>query len=360
MAQFRSCAAIDLGAASLRLLRGAQAPVAEMVARAVLDEQGGVFAIGEQARVMEGRTWGALQLCRPTAGGTVADHQVTLLMLRSMLRDSGRGRYSYGGRIGVCVSAAVTDLGVAALRQLCRDAGFTDVRLVPQALAAAVGAGIPVDTPYATVVVDLGAEHTSAALLVCGRVIASRSTRFGGDALDLLVARHLREEYQLVVSSAAAQQVKTTLGAGPDPASGREPGEPATVMLRGQNAATGRPRGLALPLEELRELLLPRAVATVSDQITAVLAGCPVEMSADIFERGVVLTGGAARMHGLVEALRVELDLPVHLADDCEHAALYGTRRLMEENWAGLDRAAFRSTTLSGVELEPEPAAAAQ
>ncbi|MHA6758522.1 rod shape-determining protein [Streptacidiphilus sp. PAMC 29251] len=349
MAQFRSCAAIDLGAATLRLRRGADVPVAETVARAVLDEDGTVFAMGDDALVMEGRTWGAMRLCRPTAGGTVADHDVTLLMLRSMLRDAGRGRYSYGGRVGVCISAAVTDLGTAALKQLCRDAGFTDVRLVPQALAAAVGAGIPVDTPYASVIVDLGAEHTSAALLVCGRVIASRSTRFGGDALDAVVARYLREEYQLVVSAGAAQQVKTALSL---------PGADDTVPVRGQNAATGRPRGFSLPVQELRELLLPRAVAAVCDQVTAVLLGCPVEMSADIFERGLVLTGGAARLHGLEEAVRVEADLPVHVADDCERVAVLGAQRLMADNWAGLDRSAFRATTLSGADLEPEPAAA--
>ena len=361
MAQFRSSAAIDLGAATLRLRRGADAPVSEMVARAVLDEDGSVFAMGDDALVMEGRTWGALKICRPTAGGTVADQQVALLMLRHMLRDTGRGRYSYGGRMGVCVSAAVTDLGVAALKQLCRDAGFTDVRLVPQALAAAVGAGIPVDTPYATVIVDLGAEHTSASLLVCGRVIASRSTRFGGDALDQLVARYLREEHQLVVSAGAAQQVKTALSREPgDAEAGDDSGvtPDGMVALRGQNAATGRPRGLLLPVEELHELLLPRAVTAVCDQVTAVLAGCPVEMSADIFERGLVLTGGGAKLRGLAEAVRTEVDLPVHTADECEHAAVLGTQRLMQDNWAGLDRAALRATTLSltGADPEPEPA----
>ncbi len=374
MAQFRSSAAIDLGAATLRLRRGADAPVAEMVARAVLDEDGSVFAIGDSALVMEGRTWGALRICRPTSGGTVADQQVAQMMLRHMLRDTGRGRYSYGGRMGVCVSAAVTDLGVAALKQLCRDAGFTDVRLVPQALAAAVGAGIPVDTPYATVIVDLGAEHTSASLLVCGRVIASRSTRFGGDALDGLVSRYLREEHQLVVSAAAAQQVKIALSG---PVDGGEPGDgerdgdradgagsvqvdraDATVALRGQNAVTGRPRGLVLPVRELHDLLLPRAVSAVCDQVTAVLAGCPVEMSADIFERGLVLTGGGAKLRGLVEAVRAEVDLPVHVADECEHAAVLGTQRLMQDNWAGLDRSALRATTLSltGADPDPEPA----
>ncbi|MFC1419400.1 rod shape-determining protein [Streptacidiphilus cavernicola] len=355
MARFRSSAAIDLGAATLRLRRGTDAPVSEMVARAVLDEDGSVFAMGDDALVMEGRTWGALRMCRPTAGGTVADQQVAQLMLRHMLRDTGRGRYSYGGRMGVCVSAAVTDLGVAALKQLCRDAGFTDVRLVPQALAAAVGSGIPVDTPYATVIVDLGAEHTSAALLVCGRVIASRSTRFGGDALDQLVARYLREVHQLVVSSAAAQQVKIALSRtrGDDGADGGV-SSAGTVTLRGQNAATGRPRGLALPVEELHELLLPRAVAAVCDQVTAVLAGCPVEMSADIFDRGLVLTGGGAKLRGLADAIRAEVDLPVHFADECEHAAVLGTQRLMRDNWAGLDRAALRATTLSLTGAEPD------
>ena len=381
MAQFRSSAAIDLGAATLRLRRGTDAPVSEMVARAVLDEDGSVFAMGDDALIMEGRTWGALRICRPTSGGTVADQQVTLMMLRHMLRDTGRGRYTYGGRMGVCVSAAVTDLGVAALKQLVRDAGFTDVRLVPQALAAAVGAGIPVDTPYATVIVDLGAEHTSASLLVCGRVIASRSTRLGGDALDLLVARYLREEHQLVVSASAAQQVKIALSGPPDGEDGAEDGAEhrakhrakhglrggavdtdadradGTVALRGQNAATGRPRGLVLPVEELHDLLLPRAVSAVCDQVTAVLAGCPVEMSADIFERGLVLTGGGAKLRGLVEAVRAEVDLPVHVADECEHAAVLGAQRLMQDNWAGLDRSALRATTLSltGAEPDPEP-----
>ena len=358
MAQFRSSAAIDLGAATLRLRRGADAPVSEMVARAVLDEDGSVFAMGDDALVMEGRTWGALRICRPTAGGTVADQQVALMMLRHMLQRTGRGRYSYGGRMGVCVSAAVTDLGVAALKQLCRDAGFTDVRLVPQALAAAVGSGIPVDTPYATVIVDLGAEHTSASLLVCGRVIASRSSRFGGDALDQLVARYLREEHQLVVSAGAAQAVKTALSGPPEGEDGeKQKSPPDTVALRGQNAATGRPRGLVLPVSELHDLLLPRAVAAVCDQVTAVLAGCPVEMSADIFERGLVLTGGGAKLRGLVEAVRTEVDLPVHVADECEHAAVLGTQRLMQDNWAGLDRSALRATTLSltGAEPDPEP-----
>jgi rod shape-determining protein MreB len=358
VAQFRSSAAIDLGAATLRLRRGADAPVSEMVARAVLDEDGSVFALGDDALIMEGRTWGALRICRPTAGGTVADQQVALMMLRSMLRDTGRGRYSYGGRMGVCVSAAVTDLGVAALMQLCRDAGFTDVRLVPQALAAAVGSGIAVDTPYATVIVDLGAEHTSASLLVCGRVIASRTSRFGGDALDQLIARHLREEYQLVVSAGAAQQVKTALSNPPEGEDGEPVAPCGTVALRGQNAATGRPRGLVLPVRELHELLLPRAVAAIADQVTAVLAGCPVEMSGDIFERGLVLTGGGARLRGLVEAVRMEVDLPVHVADECEHAAVLGTQRLMQDNWAGLDRSALRATTLSlaGAEPDLEPA----
>jgi rod shape-determining protein MreB len=357
VAQFRSSAAVDLGASTLRLSRGANVPVMSMVARAVLDEQGEVFAVGKDARLMDGRTWGAMRICRPTADGTVAEHQVAQLMLRTMLRDSGRGRYSYGGRMGVCVSAGVTDLGVVALHQVCRDVGFTDVRLVPHALAAAVGAGIPVDTPYASVIVDLGAEHTSASLLVCGRVIASRSSRVGGDALDQVVARHLREEYQLVVSASAAQDVKNALSTSASPAGSR-----GTVTLRGQNAATGRPRGQVLSVAELHELLVPRAVAAIRDQVTAVIAGCPVEMAGDVFERGVVLIGGGARLRGLVDAVRAELDLPVHIADDCERLAVKGAQRLMDDDWAGLDRAALRTTAMALTdlvsvepELEPEP-----
>ncbi|WP_370133781.1 rod shape-determining protein [Streptacidiphilus sp. EB103A] len=346
MSTLRSGTAIDLGASTLRVRRGAGSPVASMPARVVLEDQDTIFAMGEDAVAMEGRTWGALKLCRPTSGGTVADQRVTQIMVRTLMRESGRARLTYGGRVGVCVSPAVTDLGAAALRQLCRDVGFSDVRLVPQALAAAVGAGIAVNTPYASVLVDLGAEHTSAALVVYGRVIASRSTRMGGDALDALLLRHLREEHQVVIGAAAAQTVKTTLR-----------GARETVSVRGQDAVTARPRGLMLPLGELHEVLLPRAVAAVCDQVTAVLAGCPVEMAADVYERGIVLTGGGARLHGLVEAVRAESDLPVHVVEDCELIAVKGTQMLMDAGWAGVDRSALRAAALAAGELEPEPVA---
>ena len=317
--------AIDLGTANtLVYARGRGIMLNEPSVVAVDVTTNSVVAVGAEAKRMIGRTPDHIRAVRPLQDGVIADYDVTSEMLRYFVRKVLRRRGALTGpRIVVCVPSGITSVEQRAVSEAAYAAGARKVHTISEPMAAAIGAGLPVNQPSGSMVVDIGGGTTEVAILALGGIVASTSVKVAGDALDTSIVDFVRSEFSLLVGDRTAEELKISVGSA-FPASG-----PKTAEIRGREVSTGLPRNVAISADELRKAMDPPIVRIVA-AVRATLDRCPPELSGDLVSGGIVLTGGGALLRGIDARLQHELGVPVQVADRPLDSVVLGTATVVE------------------------------
>jgi rod shape-determining protein MreB and related proteins len=296
--------AVDLGTANtLVYVRGRGIVLSEPSVVAIDQRSGEVHAVGVEAKRMLGRTPGTIAAIRPLKDGVIADFDVTEQMLRHFIQKVHQHRFAHP-RVVVCVPSGVTG--------------------VEEPMAAAIGAGLPVAEPTGNMIVDIGGGTTEVAVISLGGIVVSQSLRVGGDEMDEAIIHHIKTEYKLLVGQQTAEEIKLEVGSAFDLR------DEVQAEVRGRDMLTGLPKTVILSSEEVRRAL-DGPVGQIIDAIKSTLDKTPPELAADIMDRGIVLAGGGALLHGLDERLRYETQMPVHLAESPLTCVAVGSGRSLEE-----------------------------
>ena len=290
--------------------------------RALLDT-GDVHAVGVEAKRMLGRTPGTISAIRPLKDGVIADFDVTEQMLRHFIQKVHQHRFAHP-RVVVCVPSGVTGVERRAVEEATLNAGARQAYLIEEPMAAAIGAGLPVAEPTGNMIVDIGGGTTEVAVISLGGIVVSQSLRVGGDEMDEAIVNHVKREYKLLIGTQTAEEIKLEIGS----AWGMR--DEVQAEVRGRDMLTGLPKTVILTSDEVRQAL-EEPVTQIIDAIKSTLDKTPPELAADIMDRGIVLAGGGALLHGLDERLRHETHMPMHLAESPLTCVAVGSGRSLEE-----------------------------
>ncbi len=316
--------AIDLGTANtLVYVRGAGIVLNEPSVVAINTRNSRALAVGMEAKRMIGRTPSYIQAIRPLRDGVIADFDITEKMLRYFIQKVHRRRWAKP-RIVICVPSGITPVERRAVEEAAYHAGARRAYTIEEPMAAAIGTGLPVGEPSGSMVVDVGGGTTEVAVISLGGIVVSRSIRIGGDELDEAIIDWVKKEYNLLLGERTAEQIKMAIGSAFPYA-----GEPA-AEVRGRDLVTGLPKTIVLSSPEIREAIEEPVQQTV-DAVKFTLDKTPPELAADIMERGIVLTGGGALLHGLDERLAYETGMPIVTADRPLQSVVVGSGKCLEE-----------------------------
>lgn len=317
---------IDLGTANILVfVRGKGIVLREPSVVAIDKSTRRVKAVGEDARLMLGRTPGNIVAIRPMSDGVIAEYTTTVDMLRHLIsRVVGRRRW-FRPRVLICVPAGVTSVERRAVEQAAHEAGAGDVATIEETMAAAIGAGLPIASPGGNMVVDIGGGTTDIAIISLGGIVVSKSLRVGGNKMDEVIARHIRNQYSLMVGERTAEEIKIEIGSA-------FPLDDETCMeVRGRDMVAGLPKTVQVSTQEVREALA-EPIAQIVEKVKAVLEQTPPELSSDIIERGITLTGGGGLLRGLDRLINLATGgVPVHVAKDSLSCVAMGTGLALEE-----------------------------
>ncbi len=317
--------AVDLGTANtLVYVRGRGIVLNEPSVVALDTKSGGIVAVGTEAKRMIGRTPGNIVAIRPLRDGVIADFDTTERMLRYFIQKVHKRRHFAKPRIVVCVPSGITGVEQRAVKDAGYQAGARRVYIVEEPMAAAIGAGLPVHEPTGNMVVDIGGGTTEVAVISLGGIVTAISIRTGGDELDQAIISYVKKEYSLMLGERTAEEIKMGIGS-----AFPMPDEPV-AEIRGRDLVSGLPKTIVVSAEEIRKAI-EEPVNSIIDAVKTTLDRCPPELSGDVMDRGIVLTGGGALLAGLDERLRHETGMPVHIADHPLDSVVLGTGRCVEE-----------------------------
>ncbi|HEX7255541.1 MAG TPA: rod shape-determining protein [Gaiellaceae bacterium] len=316
--------AVDLGTANTVVhVRHEGIILFEPSVIAIDERTGQVHAVGHEARRMIGRTPATIRATRPLRHGVIADFEMTEQMLRRFLAKAN-GQRGIHRRVVLCVPSGITDVEERAVKEATLTAGARHADLIEEPMAAAIGAGLPVAEPNGNMVVDIGGGTTEVAVISLGGIVVSRSLRVGGYEMDEAIVRYVRNHHKLLIGQERAEAVKIEVGSAVDVA-----GLPDTEVS-GRDLVTGGLRRAGLTAGEAREAL-ERPVGQIIDTVKETLEATPPELAADITNRGIVLVGGGALLRGFAELMRLETQLPVHVADSALTCVATGAGQSLEE-----------------------------
>jgi rod shape-determining protein MreB len=316
--------AVDLGTTNtLVYVPGRGIVLAEPSLVAVTTGTRDVRAVGVDAERLVEREAGSIVEVRPVRGGVISELELATKMLERFRLKVCRRRGAHP-RMVVAVPSGATGVARRAVEAACRSVGAGEVHLIEEPMAAAIGAGLPVDQAVGSLVVDIGGGTTEVALISVGAIVASRSIPVGGDEFDESIVKHLRGEHGLVISQPTAERVKREIG------SAFPNGEDARIEVSGRDAYSTTPKTVAVTSEEIRRAL-ERHVAKIVEAVKDTLSRTPPELSADVLERGAVLAGGGALLMGLEERLRRETQLPAQAAELPLTCVAVGSGKWLEE-----------------------------
>jgi len=316
--------AVDLGTANtLVYVRGRGIVLSEPSVVAIDTRSGEVHAVGVEAKRMLGRTPGTIQAIRPLKDGVIADFDVTEQMLRHFIQKVHQHRFAHP-RVVVCVPSGVTGVERRAVEEATLSAGARQAFLIEETMAAAIGAGLPIAEPAGNMIVDIGGGTSEVAVISLGGIVVSQSLRVGGDEMDDAIVNYVKKEYKLLIGQQTAEEIKLEIGSAWDMR------DEVQAEVRGRDLLTGLPKTIIISSEEVRHAL-EEPVGQIIDAIKQTLDKTPPELAADIMDRGVVLAGGGALLHGLDERLRHETLMPVHLAESPLTCVAVGGGRSLEE-----------------------------
>ena len=317
--------AVDLGTANtLVYVRGRGIVLSEPSVVAIDSRTGEVHAVGIEAKRMLGRTPGTIQAIRPLKDGVIADFEICEKMLRYFIQKVNASRW-VKPRMVICVPSGVTGVEKRAVQEAAVFAGARkEPFIIEEPMAAAIGAGLPVHEPSGNMIVDIGGGTTEVAVISLGGIVASQSVRIGGDELDEAIINFIKKEYSLALGERTAEEVKITLG------SSWPLVEELHAEIRGRDLITGLPKTIVTSTEEIREAL-EEPVAAVVDAVKVTLDKTPPELAADIMEKGIMLAGGGALLHGIDARLQHETGMPIMVAHDPLHCVAIGGGQTLEE-----------------------------
>lgn len=316
---------IDLGTANtLIYVRGRGIVLCEPSVVAIRKGSSKVYAVGEEAKRMLGRTPGNIIAIRPMKDGVITDFEITEGMLRHFIRKVQTRRVLTSPRIVVAVPSGLTEVERRAVKDSALSAGASRVILVEEPRAAAIGVGLPIHEPFGNMVIDIGGGTTEIAVISLAEIVVTRSIRVGGDEMDEAIMQYLRKTYNLMIGERTAEEIKIKIG------SAYPLEEELKMEVRGRDLGAGLPKMLIITSEEVREALQD-PVSQIVDTVRATLEATPPELSADLIERGIILAGGGALLRGIDKLLQEETGLPVHVADDPLTAVALGTGMVLNE-----------------------------
>jgi len=322
---FSSDLAIDLGTANtLVYAKGKGIVVNEPSIVAINKNNGEVEAVGKEAKEMLGRTPGNIVAIRPMKDGVIADFKVTERMLNYFIQKAHGRKMLVHPRIVIGVPSEITQVEKRAVIDSAYRAKASEVHLVEQAMVAAIGAGLPITEPGGNMVVDIGGGTTDVAVISLAGIVYSRSVRVAGNELDEAIIQYLKRKYNLLVGERTAEQIKMQVG------SASEMDKPITMEIKGRNLIEGVPRTLTIGDEEIREALA-EGISTIMNAIRVALERTPPELSADISDRGIVLTGGGGLIKNLDKRIRQETGLPVAIAEDPLACVVLGIGKMLSD-----------------------------
>jgi rod shape-determining protein MreB len=317
--------AIDLGTANtLVYVRGKGIVLNEPSVVAINLQTRHILAVGSEAKRMIGRTPGNIVAIRPLKDGVIADFATTERMLRYFIQKVHKQRHFAKPRVVICVPSGITGVERRAVKEAAIQAGARKVSIIEEPMAAAIGAGLPVHEPTGNMVVDIGGGTTEVAVISLGGIVTSQSIRTGGDELDNAIITYVKKEYSLMLGERTAEEIKMAIGSA-FPSSDEPHAE-----IRGRDLVSGLPKTIVVSSEEIRKAL-EEPVNQVVDAVKTTLDKCPPELSGDIMDRGIVLTGGGALLRGLDERLRHETGMPIHVAENPLHSVVIGSGKCLEE-----------------------------
>jgi len=317
--------AVDLGTAStLIYVRGRGIMLDEPSVVAVNSATGRVVAVGSDAKRMVGRTPPSIFASRPLKDGVIADFDLTERMLRYFMNQVHARNHVAKPRMIIAVHGNLTDGEQSAVKEAAHRAGAGVVYILKEPLAAAIGAGLPVNEPVGNMIVDIGGGTTEVAVISLGGVVVGQSIGVGGDELDQAIMTFVEKEYSLELGEGTAESIKILMGSAF--AAQDEP----QAEVRGRDLVSGMPRTVVISADEVREAL-QEPLSIIVGSVMATLGMCPVDLAWDVIDHGIALAGGGAMLRGMDDRLRQETGLPVYLADDPLTSVALGTGKCVED-----------------------------
>ena len=315
---------IDLGTASVKIFTRKQGIVLNEPSMVIASQADGrVTAIGDEANDMIGRTPDGVQAVRPIRNGVITNFNFTVDMLKHFIKKVAKNPLSKI-RAVVCIPSGVTEVEKRAVEEAAKAAGAKEVILMEEPLAAAIGAGLPVEEPRGSMVVDIGAGTTEVAVISLGGIVVSHSIRVAGDAFDSAIVQYVKKKYNLMIGEITAEQIKQQIGS-EQPGKGEDRQE-----MKGRDLLSGLPKTATIRTDEVRDAISEN-VSEILDAVKLTLEQTPPELAADIMEAGIVLTGGGALLRGLGRLINIETSIPVFLAEEPMDCVAVGTGRMLEQ-----------------------------
>jgi rod shape-determining protein MreB len=318
--------AVDLGTANtLVYVRRAGIVLNEPSVVAINTLTGAILAVGNEAKRMIGRTPSHIQAVRPLKDGVIADFDVTEKMLRYFLELIIRNRmFKIKPRVIVCVPSGITEVEKRAVRDSALGAGAKEVFMVAEPMAAAIGVGLPIETPTGNMVIDIGGGTTEIAVIALSGIVSDTSIRTGGDELDTAIVQFMRKNYNLLIGEPTAESIKVGIG------SAAPVGDEKEMDVKGRDLVSGIPKTVRVHSSEIREAI-QEPIQQIVDAVRRALEITPPELASDIVDRGIVMTGGGALIRGLDLVLHQETGLPIHVDEDPLTCVVRGTGRILDD-----------------------------
>lgn len=316
---------IDLGTANILVyLKGKGIVLREPSVVAVNTTTKQFVAVGEDARLMLGRTPGNIVAIRPMCEGVIADYSTTQKMLEYLIAKVCDKRRMLKPTIIVAVPSQVTPVEKRAVVQAAKSAGAKQAYPIEEPLAAAIGAGLPIAAPGGNMIIDCGGGTTDVAVISLNGIVSSRSIRMGGNKIDEVIQRHIKSKYSLMIGDRTAEEIKMKIG------SAYPLEQELALEVRGRDLVAGLPKTIEVTSSEVREAIMEPIMAIV-DRVKSVLEQTPPELSSDIIERGIMLTGGVSLIRGFDKLLSKQTRIPVHVAEDPLSCVALGCGRALDQ-----------------------------
>ena len=293
-----------------------------------------VRAVGTEAKNMIGRTPGSIVAVRPLRDGVIADFDVTAAMLKRFIAQALKGSLFSRVRMVLCIPAGITEVESRAVYDAAKQAGASEIDLLEEPMAAAVGAGLPVWDAAGNMVADIGGGTTDVAVISLGDIVTSQSLRVAGDGLDQAIINYIKRKHNLLIGERTAEQIKIEIG------SALPYEDEQIIEIRGRNIVDGLPKNVNISSAEVRDAMAD-VIRQIVDTIRMTLEKTPPELSADIIDRGITLTGGTAQLRGLAACIAKETGMPVRIAENPIDCVVLGTQKRLEES-NGFENYVFR------------------
>ena len=318
---------IDLGTANtLVFVKGKGIELREPSVVAINNVTKKTLAVGSEAKLMIGRTPGNIVAIRPLKDGVIADFDVAQEMMKTLIEKVTNKNAFKSPRVIVCYPSGVTEVEKRAIEEATKLAGARDVVLMEEPMAAAIGAGLPVNEPTGSMIVDIGGGTTEVAIISLGGIVTSKSLRVAGDELDQSIISYVRKEFNLMIGERSAEQVKMEIGS-----AYKVEGEEELIMeIKGRDMITGLPKIVQISEVQVREAL-KEPVYSIIEAIKTTLEKTPPELAADIMEKGIMLAGGGAYLRGLDVLINKETNMPVHIAESPLDCVVLGAGKALQD-----------------------------